>query len=84
MVSVMKYLSNVFVSSIPSDLSVEVLFQCIDNESMLVKCFELFEGTKPVTVLGDSDASAIGIKCIFFLQIYIYIHTVFNAAIQNG
>lgn len=44
---IMKYLSKVFVSSIPSDIFLGILFQYVDNESMLVKCFEPFRGARP-------------------------------------
>lgn len=43
----MKYLSKVFVSSIPCDIFLGVIFQYLDNESILVKCFELFSGARP-------------------------------------
>lgn len=46
-VQIMKFLSKVFVSSIPIAISQGVLFQYIDNELILKKCFQLFREARP-------------------------------------
>lgn len=47
MVQIMNGFSEVFVSLIPSDIFLGVLFHYLEYESMFVKYFELFRGSSP-------------------------------------